>query len=195
MKSFVMACCLVAFVAAQAGAADLGAERAARKAEIAGYTTTFDGGDAKLNCVRPAIPPTSRTNEEIVKVDTEVQAWFACYNEFTQRLNEALPPGKKLPADLLRIMTPEEQNQARERMNLVYGQIADEAQNTATALVAEHQAWRDSTVLFATTKNEETKKKMAARILEFELAMQRVREFQGNNSNGRTMAAGSAVSK
>lgn len=194
MKTFVMACGLAtAFVAVQAGAAALDDERAARKGEIAAYTTTFDGGDAKLNCVRPAIPPTSRTNEEIVKVDKEVQAWFECYNAFTQRMNDALPPGKKIPADLARIMTPAEQNQARERMNQVYGQIADEAQTTATAMVAEHQAWRESTVLFATTKNEETKKKMAARIIEFELAMQRVREFQGNNSNGRVMSSGPAV--
>jgi hypothetical protein len=199
MKSIVMAFGLMAACAAaqvQAGGASaLDDERAGRKADIAFYTTGFDGGDAKMTCERPIIPPTSKTNEEIVKVDGEVKQWFDCYNAFAQRLNDALPPGKKIPADLARIMRPEEMNQARERMNQVYGQIADEAQATATALVAEHQAWRDSTVLFATTKNEETKRKMAAKILEFEVAMQREREFRANNTGGRTMDAGRIISK
>lgn len=197
MKSIVMAFGLVAaFAAAQVqagGASALDDERASRKAEIEFYTTGFDGGDAKMNCVHPVIPPTSKTNEEIVKVDNEVKQWFECYNGFAQRLNDALPPGKKIPADLARIMRPEEMNRARERMNQVYGQIADEAQGAATALVAEHQAWRDSTVLFATTKNEETKRKIQAKMLEFEVAMQRQREFMNNNNNGRNNASGGPV--
>jgi hypothetical protein len=78
-------------------------------------------------------------------------------------------------------------------MNQVYGLIADDAQATATALVAEHTAWRESTVLFATTRNAETKQKMAARILEYELMMQRQREFTGNNSNGRSMTSGPVI--
>lgn len=123
MKSIVIALGLMAARAAakvQAGGASaLDDEHASRKADIEFYTTGFDGGDAKLTCVRPIIPPTS----------------------------------------------------------------------------AGHQAWRDSTVLFATTRNEETKQKMAAKILEFELSMQRQREFMGNNSSGRTMDPGRVISK
>jgi hypothetical protein len=199
MRAFLLGCGLAAALgtgqAQAAGAPALDDEHAARKAEIAAYTTTFDGGAANLDCVRPSIPPTSKTNEEIAKVDKEVQAWFDCYNAFTQRLNEALPPGKAIPAGLARIMRPEELAQARARMNQVYGLIADEAQATATALVAEHQAWRESTMLFATTKNAETKQKMGARILEYELMMQRQREFTGNNSNGRSMTSGPVIAR
>jgi hypothetical protein len=197
MKSIVFAFGMLAACAAaqvQAGGASaLDDERASRKTDIAFYTDGFDGGDARMACVRPVIPPTSRTNEEIVKVDSDVKQWFDCYNAFAQRLNEALPPGKKIPADLARIMRPEEMKRAQERMNQVYGQIADDAQRSAAALVAEHQAWRDSTVLFATTKNEETKQKIAQKLLEFEIAMQRQREFMGNNNNGRNNTSGGKV--
>jgi hypothetical protein len=190
----LMAACAAAQVQA-GGASPLDDERAARKADIEFYTTGFDGGDAKLTCARPAIPPTSKTNEEIVKVDQEVKEWFDCYNAFAQRLNEAQPAGKKIPADLVRIMRPEELVRARARMNQVYATIGDVAEGTATELLAQHKAWHDSTVLFATTKNEETKKKIAADIVAYDLMMQRQREMKNGTSGGRTMDAGRVVTK
>lgn len=199
MKTIVMAFgLLTAFATAHVqgtGASALDDERARRSAEIAFFTTGFDGGAANLTCVRPLIPPASKTNAEIVAVDGTVQQWFECYNGFVQRLNDALPPGKLIPADLARIMRPEELALARERMNQVYGAIGDEAQRIATALVAEHQAWRDSTVLFATTKNAETRNRIAQQIVEMELSVQRQREMVNNNSNGRTFDAGKIISK
>lgn len=192
MKSFAVAAFAVATFAAfnvQAGApSTLDNERAARKADIEFYTTGFDGGAAQLDCVRPAIPPTSRTNAEIAKVDKGMQDWFACYNAFAQRLNDVLPPGKAVPPELARIMLPAELAQAREHMNLVYGQIGDEAQATASALMEEHQAWRASTVLYATTKNEATRKAMEVNIAEYELRLTRLREMNSGSANyGRNM--------
>jgi hypothetical protein len=199
MKTIAMAFgLLTAFAAVQvqaAGASALDDERTRRSAEITFFTTGFDGGDAKLTCVRPLVPPASRTNEEITAIDGKVQQWFECYNAFVQRLNDSLPPGKLIPADLARIMRPEELAQARERMSQVYGAIADDAQNSATALVAEHKAWRDSTVLFATTKNAETKQKIAQQMLELELSQQRRNEMVNNNSNGKTFTSGPVISK
>jgi Zn-finger protein len=172
-------------VRAAGGPSALDQERASRKTEIEFYTTGFDGGEVKFDCVCPVIPPTSKTNAEIVKVDHKVQDWFACYNAFAQRLNDALPAGKTIPESVARIMRPDEMARARERMNQVYGAIGDQAQDSATALVAEHEAWRASTVLFATTKNEETKQKLAARMLEFEIALRAQREFLNGNTSGK----------
>jgi hypothetical protein len=195
MKSVLFAIGLMsAFASAQvqaAGASALDDERVARKADIAFYTTGFDGGDAKMTCVRPAIPPTSKTNEEIAKVDKDVKEWFDCYNGFVQRLNEAQPAGKRIPADLARIMRPNELAQAREHMNQVYATIGDLAEGTATALVAQHKAWQESTVLFATTKNAETKAKIAADIVAYDLMMQRQLEMKAGTSGGKTMAPSS----
>lgn len=160
------------FASGCAGAAappDVAAARASRHAEIASYTTSFDGGANKFSCVTPAIPPTSKTNEEITKVDKDVQDWFACYNTFVQGMNDAMPPGKAIPADLAAIMTPAERTQAQGRMNEVYNAIGDNAQRTAAEILAQHKAWRESTTLFATTTNEETKKKLAAEMLKYEV--------------------------
>ena len=165
IASVVLASCC----ASAAEPAEVAAARASRRAEIASYTTGFDGGANKFGCVRPDIPPTSKTNDDIKKVDKGVQDWFACYNTFVQSMNDALPPGKAIPADLAKIMTAEEMAQARARMNEVYGAIGDDAQKTATEILAQHEAWRASTVLFANTTNEEAKKKMVAEMLKYEM--------------------------
>lgn len=154
--------------ASAAEPADVAAARASRRADIAYYTSSFDGGANKFDCVQPSIPPTSKTNDEISKVDKSVQDWFTCYNAFVQRLNQALPPGSAIPADLVKIMTAEEMTLARARMNQVYGDISDDAQQNATKIMAQHEAWRASTVLYATTTNAETKKKLASEMLKYE---------------------------
>ena len=192
MKSVLYAIGLMAAFASvhvqAGGAAALDDERAARKTQIEFYTTGFDGGDAKLSCVRPTIPPTSKTNEEIAKVDQAVKEWFDCYNSFVQRLNEAQPAGKKIPADVARIMRPDELAQARSRMHQVYATIGDGAEGTATALLAQHKAWQESTVLFATTKNAETKTKIAADIIAYELMLRRQLEMKAGTAGGKTMS-------
>lgn len=190
-RACIAACVLVPHLA---GAATLDEERAKRAADIAFYASGYDGGPVKLTCVRPILPPTSKTNAEIASVDGAVTAWFECYNAFVQRLNDALPPTKAIPADLLRIMNPQELARAQAHMNNVFETISDGAQQDATTLQAEHQAWRDSTMLFATTQNAETKRKIAARIVEFELSLQRRREMT-EGSNDRAMTGGRAISK
>jgi hypothetical protein len=177
---------LASCCASAAEPADVAAARANRRAEIEFYTTGFDGGANNFGCVRPPIPPTSKTNDDITKVDKSVQDWFACYNVFVQSMNDALPAGKTIPADLAKIMTPEETALARARMNEVYGAIGEDAQRTATEIVAQHEAWRASTVLYATTTNEETKKKLAAEMLKYEVwKNSRLDSKMDNNFGGK----------
>ncbi|MES2151505.1 MAG: hypothetical protein V4508_17145 [Pseudomonadota bacterium] len=174
------------------GTTDLEQQRTNRKADIAYYTSNFDGGDVNLNCARPSIPPISKTNEEIVKVDANVQAWFTCYNGFVQTMNDALPAGKRIPADLVAIMRPDELNMARQRMDKAYGVLADEAQTVADAILAEHKSWRESTVAFATTTNAETKKKLEARLIAYEIM---IREKYTNRDNIQGGKVGPSASK
>ena len=175
---------LASCCASAAEPADVATARASRRAEIAFYTTGFEGGANKFGCVQPSIPPTSKTNADITKVDKSVQDWFACYNAFVQGLNDVLPPGKSIPADLAKIMTPEEMALARARMNQVFGAIGEDAQQTATEIVAQHEAWRASTVLYATTTNEETKQKLAAEMLKYEVWRNMARESKQDNNFG-----------
>ena len=87
-------------------------------------------------------------------------------------------------AHLVLFTTAEEMALARARMNQVFGAIGEDAQQTATEIVAQHEAWRASTVLYATTTNEETKQKLAAEMLKYEVWRNMARESKQDNNFG-----------
>jgi hypothetical protein len=168
----------------------LAQQRAQRAQEIAFFTTSFDGGAAKFDCAKPAIPPISKTNAEITAVDASVQQWFACYNRFAQAMNEALPVGKAIPESLAKIMTAEEMGKARKLMDHVYGAIGLDAEDEAKVLMAEHAKWRDSTTQFATTKNAATKAELEARLAQFDLMMRQKNQNRDSMSGGKSVSIG-----
>ncbi|NVD98500.1 hypothetical protein [Massilia sp. BJB1822] len=122
--------------------------RAARQAEIDFYLSQYEGSDVgleKFHCARPVFPELSRTKAEIEKVGQSVDAWLACYNRFVQGLNDSLPVGKGIPAELQALMTPAELAQAKQRMGRVYQVVSEEGEEALKAVLAASASWKEKT--------------------------------------------------
>lgn len=146
------------FERAAAGNADAAASLASLKrrethgAEIAYWTATYQGEDmvsGKFACQRPVFPSVSRSKNEIKDVDRVVATWRTCHNGMVDNLNDALPPGKRIPAEVLDMMTPAEAAQAQRHLDGVYGKIIAGAQAEAKAFAADEAAWQKSTQEYA----------------------------------------------
>lgn len=123
-------------------------ERTHRKADIAWYTTSYDGADIKLasfHCEMPTIPQRSETKEEVRKLDQKITAWLGCYDQFSKKLAAQLPVGKAIPEQVASVMNTRELDQARSRMDQVYKQEAADARKQAMALIDAQAAWAKNT--------------------------------------------------
>lgn len=126
----------------------LSAQRALHGAAIAYWTGGYDGADltaGKYNCAAPAIPAVSKTETEIRTTNAAVVEWRRCYNEFAANLNASLPPGKRIPAEVVVVMSEPETQQARAHVEKVYGTVLGKAQADAAAVTARHAAWLSAT--------------------------------------------------
>ena len=124
--------------------------RATHKADIAYYTTQYDGADvglAKLGCVKPVIPLVSQTAPEIRKVSEGLAQWRECYNRFVLNLSDALPAGKKIPADTAKIMSALEFQSAVARMDQAYAAVAGSAKKLAAEVSESTANWEKTTEL------------------------------------------------
>lgn len=134
--------------------------RETRGNEIAYWTTTYAGEDmvsGKFACKRPVFPVFSKSNEEIKTVLASVDQWRSCYNGFVANINDALPPGKRIPADVLDMMTPAEATQAQRHLDRVYGKLTTDATRDATVASNEEAAWRKATEAYVLEQNQNTK--------------------------------------
>ncbi|WP_256079009.1 hypothetical protein [Massilia sp. YIM B04103] len=125
--------------------------RAARQADIDFYLSQYEGSDVELEkfrCALPVFPELSRTKAEIEQVGQSVDAWLACYNRFVQGLNDSLPVGKGIPAELQALMTPVELAQAKQRMGRVYQIVSEEGEETLKAVLAASAAWKEKTYAY-----------------------------------------------
>jgi len=139
MKSLAMAAALLAL---GIGSASAGTD------QIKFYTTEYVGDDIayeNVGCGKPAIPGVSKTKAEIKKVTDSIDAWRNCYNAYTARLAGLQPVGKALPAGLAESMTPEQLNQAKNRMAQVYNAVMDDAEAVAKEVTASQDAWYKKT--------------------------------------------------
>ncbi len=135
-----------------AGALQLIKERAERRVDIAYWTDRYDGADlrsGKFNCARPLAAAVSTTNDDIERVAASFATWQDCYNGFVQNVNSALPPGKHIPADVLRLMDQSEYDRAIAHVDAVFTAISADAAKTADAVVAEHAAWHAATQAYS----------------------------------------------
>lgn len=139
---------------AKAGNADAAASLASLKRrethgdEIVYWTSKYQGEDlvsGQYDCKRPELPALSRTKSEIKATSEQIMAWHVCYNGFVANLNDALPPGKRIPPETLDMMTPAEGAQAQRHLDAVYSTLIKKAQADATAFNAQEAAWRKAT--------------------------------------------------
>lgn len=149
---------------AKAGNADAAASLASLKRrethgdEIVYWTSKYQGEDmvsGQFDCKRPELPPLSRTKAEIKATNEKIAVWHACYNRFAANLNDALPPGKRIPAQTIDMMTPAEGAAAVRHLDGVYSGLAQKAKLDATAFQAQEEAWRKSTETYVSTHNDD----------------------------------------
>lgn len=139
---------------AAAGNADAAASLASLKRradhgdEIVYWTTAYQGQDmvsGQFECKTPELPALSKTKAEIKATSEAILAWHACYNRFAANMNDALPPGKRIPAETLDMMTPAEGAQAQRHLDTVYSGLIQKARQDAAAFGAREDAWRQAT--------------------------------------------------
>lgn len=149
-------------------------QRELRRADIAYWTAGYDGSDLKagrFDCPAPAVPATATTNDEIKQVTAAFIAWQNCYNGFVQNMNEALPAGKRIPADIARLMNQIEYDQAVAHLSAVYLGVGADARTRVAAIVARQTEWKGATEAYVAAQNR-------ARNLAAEVELQRIKDMQ-----------------
>jgi TPR repeat protein len=156
-------------------------QRELRRADIAYWTGSYDGSDlkaGKFNCGAPSTPPKSTTNDEIKQVTAAFRSWQACYNDFVQNMNDAMPTGERIPPDVARLMNQIEYDQAVTHLSAVVARVAAGATTDAAAIVARQTRWKSATEEYVAEQNRITK-------LEAELALQRRKDLEDVATAGR----------
>ena len=147
-------------------------QREARAADIAYWTSGYKGEDlvsGRFNCTTPVIPAMSRTTTEIQQTQDAYIAWQRCYNGFVANMNDAMPAGKRVPADVARLLTPREAEQVGKHLTRVYEDTIAQAQRGAERLTTQYGAWQSTTQNQVALENK-------ARKIEYEMLAQRMRE-------------------
>ncbi len=145
---------------AEAGAAlDTMRQRAARHGEIEHWTSSYDGSEltsGRFACAAPSIPAMSTDNDEIKRVSAAFASWQDCYNGMVQNVNDALPPGKRIPTELTKLMNQVEYDKAIAHLDTVYASISSAAAQVASAVIGQHAAWQAATKTFVDEANRNT---------------------------------------
>lgn len=161
------------------------ARRAERSADIAYWTEKYDGADltsGQYRCDRPAIPAVSKSNDDIAATSKAYNAWTSCYNGMVANLSDSMPAGKRIPAEILDLMTEAEFDKARAHLDRVYAGVADTVQGGASEIVAQHGAWEKATVAFVADTNRQAsvRKKMEKEQLELRMHQLAGQQAQAN---------------
>jgi hypothetical protein len=147
--------------------------------EITYWTTTYQGEDmvsGQYACVRPVFPAAPKKVDEIRAADKATAAWRACYNARIDNLNDALPPGKRIPPDVLDMMTPAEAALAQRHLDGVYGKLIADNRQEAALFAADEAKWKTAAKEFAEKENA----RLAA--IKAELERQQQYQFNGNDN-------------
>lgn len=186
MKSVLVAVSLI-LASSAAAAADGPAT-----GTVAYWTTGYAGEDltaGKFDCRPPAIPAYSKTNQDVEATAKAIDAWQACYNGFVDNLNDAMPPGKRIPADVQAKMTPAELEQARAHLDQVYGKVIAQAQQVAEQTLAKRAAWQSETNKYIAEQNQQIARAKEMEKLRLEADLRRSAEGRMmNDGHGASVA-------
>jgi TPR repeat protein len=130
--------------------------RKTRGNEISYWTKDYDGADLRsgqFECKLPVIPAASTTNADIQATRKNIELWQTCYGGFVANFNATAPLGKRIPADVLDMMTPQELELARVHVESVYGKVLARAQAEADTVRSQQMAWEGATERFVKEEN------------------------------------------
>lgn len=139
-------------------------QREQRAADIAFWTSGYKGDDlvsGKNACPTPKVPAVSKTNDEINHIQAEIAQWETCYNDFVAGVNQVAPGARRIPADVLKLMSPREAEQAAAHVDDATVAVISRRQAEALAFTGERDAWFASTQQFvaeANAKSEASKR-------------------------------------
>ncbi|MFC5548273.1 sel1 repeat family protein [Massilia aerilata] len=172
---------------------DILKQREQRAADIAFWTSGYKGEDlvsGKYACPAPKIPTVSKTNDEINRIQAEIATWETCYNDFVASVNQVPPGVKRIPADVVKLMSPKEVEQAGAHVDDATVNVISRRQAEALAFTGDRDAWFTSTQQFVADANG--KAESGKRLLEEE--QRRLREenetYQRNNQKGASFNMG-----
>lgn len=140
-------------------------QREERAADLAYWTSGYKGEDLvsdKFACPMPKFPAVSKTNEEINRIQAEIGQWETCHNDFVAHVKEAPQGAKRIPPDILKLMSPREAEQAAARVNDVLASVVTRRQAEALAFAGDRDAWFAATEKYvneANAKTEEDKRR------------------------------------
>ncbi|MFL6658213.1 MAG: tetratricopeptide repeat protein [Massilia sp.] len=132
-------------------------QREERKADLDYWMTKYDGAEltsGKYRCPVPRIPSMSKQNEEINEVAAKVEVWQACYNAFVVNINEAAPLTKRIPKDIVDLLTKDEMATVTAHLDAVYSGIVESARVSSKLFLADFAAWRDATDAYVANHNQ-----------------------------------------
>lgn len=92
-----------------------------------------------------AIPAFSRTKAEIKAVSEDIAKWENCSNDFAAGVNQLPPALKRIPADVLQLMSPREAEQAAVHVDDTTVSVVTRRQNEAVIFTLERDAWHKAT--------------------------------------------------
>lgn len=136
--------------------------RRTRGAEIDYWTSGYRGEDlrsGKFECKLPAVPTVSTSNADVAATRASIEAWEICYNGFVANFNATAPLAKRIPADVLDMMTPRETDRAQHHIESVYRTVLSEAQRDVDAVRTAQAAWETATERFVKEENIRMKRK------------------------------------
>ncbi len=152
-------------------AVELSSKRGQRSKDIAYWTSSYDGADLRSGtylCEAPVFPAVSTNKDEIQTTAAKADAWVQCYKGFVDNMASAMPPGKRIPEDVLTLMSDQEVEQAKTHLDKVYAGMLATAKAEATSTLAQRDAWIKATNTYVaeTNKANEARTKEAQRQLE-----------------------------
>lgn len=130
--------------------------RKTRGGEIDYWTSQYDGADlrsGKFDCKPPAIPELSKTNDDINATRDGIEAWRICHNGFVANLNATAPIGKRIPAEVLDMMTLDEVDRAKAHVEAVYGKVLAQVDAEVESVRTRQAAWETATERFVKDEN------------------------------------------
>lgn len=163
-------------------------QRQLRKADIEFYRTAYTGEElayGKQGCVAPAFPEIAQDTEQMKETQARMAEWSACFKRFAQGLAAALPAGKLIPANISKVMSLEEQKQARSTMDKAYARMISEGELAKQQVLAAHDAWVERTEAWGATVHQQNQEDMSKRSRAAELIAERARSKARTPSNRR----------
>jgi hypothetical protein len=131
-----------------AAATKLSAQRASQTDAIAYWSNRYDGADLRSGqyaCAMPAIPAVSKNNTQIKATTEALDAYTACHNGFVDHVAAAMPAGKSIPADVQLVMSEQELQAAKGRIETAVARALAAGKADADRVLAQRTAWNTAT--------------------------------------------------